>query len=86
MTANIINLFKNTLENDEIRTVKSVQKVSTTELIITIDDEMLDSISVGDAVEKADYYPSVLFINKVVKNNLARGCLFTTPKSARFLI
>lgn len=71
----------NTLENDEIRTVKTVQKVSTTELIITIDGEIPDSISVGDAVENADYYPSVLFINNVVKNNRARGCLFTTPKS-----
>ena len=70
-----------TLENDEIRTVRSVQKVSTTELILTIDGEIPDSIKGGDAVENADFYPSVLFTNNVVKNNRARGCLFTTPKS-----
>lgn len=71
----------NTLENDEIRIVKSVRKVSTTELIITIDQKIPQKIAGGDAVENADYYPSVVFTNNVVKNNRARGCLFTTPKS-----
>lgn len=35
---------------------------------------------VGDAVENADFQPSVVFRGNVVRNNRARGALFTTPK------
>ncbi|MEG1938849.1 MAG: hypothetical protein RR138_07165, partial [Akkermansia sp.] len=35
---------------------------------------------VGDAVENGDYYPSVIFRGNTIRNNRARGSLFTTPK------
>lgn len=69
-----------TLENDEIRTVANVVKLSTTELILRIEGSIPSSITVGDSVENGEYYPSVTFKNNIVRNNCARGCLFTTPK------
>lgn len=69
-----------TLENGNIGKVKHVRKLSTTELVITLEDSLPAEVKKGDAVENADYYPSVTFKNNVVRNNRARGALFTTPK------
>lgn len=69
-----------TLENGQIGKVKSVRKLSTTELLITLEEALPAEVKKGDAVENADYYPSVTFKNNVVRNNRARGALFTTPK------
>lgn len=69
-----------TFENDEIRNVLKVVKLSTNQLILIIDESIPSSIAVGDSVENGDYYPSVTFRNNIVRNNCARGCLFTTPK------
>lgn len=69
-----------TLENDEIRVVMSAEKLSTNELLVVFEGSIPSSIGVGDAVENGDFYPSVVFRNNGVKNNRARGCLFTTPK------
>ena len=41
---------------------------------------MPEGIGEGDAVENADWYPSVEFVNNTVRPNRARGALFTTPK------
>lgn len=69
-----------TLENVDVLAVKTVQKISTNELLLCFDGELPSGIAVGDAAENADFYPSVVFRNNTVKNNRARGCLFTTPK------
>lgn len=69
-----------TLENKDITKVKSVRKLSTKELIITLDKAMPSYVKKGDAVENADFQPSVLFKGNTVSNNRARGSLFTTPK------
>lgn len=69
-----------TLETDEIRNVSNVVKHSTNELYLSIEGTLPENIGVGDAVENAVYYPSVTFRNNTVRNNCARGCLFTTPK------
>ena len=74
-------ILSDTLENEEVRTVKNVVKLSTTDLLVEIEGEVPFEISKGDAVENADFYPSVTFSNNTVKNNRARGCLFTTPRS-----
>ncbi|OHS98997.1 Alpha-1,3-galactosidase B [Tritrichomonas foetus] len=72
-----------TMELSEIRVVSNVRKMSTTELLVTIDGNIPSDISSGDAVENADYYPSVIFENNTIRNNVARGSLFTTPKSVK---
>lgn len=49
-------------------------------LQITLDSPVPKGIGEGDAVENADWHPSVVFRNNTVRNNRARGALFTTPK------
>lgn len=70
----------NTLENDETRKVTNVVKLSTNQLLLSFEGTLPSAISNGDSVENGDYYPSVTFRNNTVRNNCARGCLFTTPK------
>lgn len=67
-------------ENDEVRDVLNVQKLSTTELVLVIEGTIPSSIKMGDSVENGVWYPSATFRNNIVRNNCARGCLFTTPK------
>lgn len=38
------------------------------------------AFDIGDAVENATFQPAVNFVENTVKNNRARGALFTTPK------
>lgn len=45
----------------------------------------IPAYDVGDAVENATFQPSVMFVENTVKNNRARGALFTTPKPVRVL-
>lgn len=69
-----------TLEPGRTATVKTAVKNSSTELLITVEEELPSEVKAGDAVENADFYPSVIFRNNIVRNNRARGTLFTTPK------
>lgn len=69
------------LAPSETRTVKSVAKLSTTELGIILDEPVPDGLGAGDAVENADWFPSVVFRGNTVRNNRARGTLFTTTES-----
>lgn len=70
-----------TLEN-----VKNVTKVTKASFInnrlleLRLDTPAPAEIAVGDAVENADWHPSVIFCNNTVRHNRARGALFTTPK------
>ena len=65
----------------EPRKVKAVKKLSTEEVLITLDASVPDGLGKGDAVENADWFPSVIFRGNTVRNNRARGSLFTTPLS-----
>ena len=69
-----------TLEPGSTATVKTAVKKSSTELVITLEEPLPPSVKAGDAVENADFYPSVVFRNNIVRNNRARGSLFTTPE------
>ena len=69
-----------TLENGTTVRVGHVRKVSATELVITLDSSLPPEIKTGDAVENADYYPAIVFRGNTVRNNRARGTLFTTPR------
>lgn len=70
-----------TLENHPcLRKVKEIKKLNEREIRITLEEPLPDTIDVGDAIENACWYPSVLFCNNTIRNNRARGALFTTPK------
>lgn len=69
-----------TLEPADVVEVQAVQKKNSRELIIQVKGDLPAGVAVGDAVENADYHPEVVFKNNLVRNNRARGALFTTPK------
>ena len=48
-------------------------------VLLTLAAPLPDGIGVGDAVENADWQPSVVFRNNVVRNSSPRAALFTTP-------
>ena len=61
--------------------VVSVRKTGTREVILGLQQPVPAGIGPGDAVENADWFPEVMFRRNVVRNNRARGALFTTPRS-----
>lgn len=70
-----------TLENHpDLGKAATVQKIDENHLRITLESPLPDGIGEGDAIENADWYPSVNFIGCTVQHNRARGTLFTTPK------
>ncbi len=69
------------LEPGKVGTVAAVEKKNDKELLITLKEPLPAEVKAGDAVENADFYPSVVFRNNEVTNIRARGTLFTTPKS-----
>lgn len=69
-----------TLENMSRGKVKYVRKLNTKELLITLEEAVPEGVNAGDAIENGDYYPEVVFRNNLVRNNRARGSLFTTPR------
>ncbi len=73
-----------TLENQPgaVR-IASVTKVDAEHLRLTLDAPLPEGIGAGDAVENADWHPSVTFRKNTVRHNRARGALFTTPLPVR---
>lgn len=69
-----------TLEPGKTVHVKSVRKLNTDEILITLSSPLPAEVKTGDAVENASWYPSVTFTGNTIRNNRARGSLFTTPK------
>lgn len=63
----------------EARTIASMQRLDTHELLVTFERSIPDSVGVGDAVESAEWHASVEFRGNTVRHNRARGSLFTTP-------
>ncbi len=64
----------------EERRVASMRRLDTRELLVTLDRPVPENIGIGDAVESADWHAAVTFRGNTVRNNRARGSLFTTPK------
>ena len=67
-----------TLENGPEVMVAAVERLSPEEVVLALADDVPAGFGVGDAVENADWQCSVSFIGNVVRNNRARGSLFTT--------
>jgi hypothetical protein len=70
------NIIENILPYDK-PTEKGAHEFSIT-FKNALNDEVAEAQSVG--IENIDWTPSVEFLNNVVKNNRARGALFSTPK------
>ncbi len=60
--------------------VKAAHMQDARTLHLTLENPLPPGIGVGDALENADWHPSVTFRNNTVRHNRARGALFTTPK------
>ena len=69
-----------TLEQGPEVKVAAVRKLSSRELLVTLAEDVPAGYGPGDAVENADFQCAVVFRGNVVRNNRARGALFTTPK------
>lgn len=70
-----------TLENHpQLGKVAEVEWLNEHHLRIVLEAPLPEGIGVGDAIENADWYPSVSFTDSTVQHNRARGTLFTTPK------
>ena len=69
-----------TLENGPVLTVCGVSRPRVNEVELTLDGPIPAGYAVGDAVENADYQPSVSFVGNIVRNNRARAALFTTSR------
>lgn len=72
-----------TLENGPTRKIKGVVNVSDREVLLSFTESIPEVYQSGDAIENASWQPRVIFSRNTVKNNRARGVLFTTPKSVR---
>lgn len=70
-----------TLEDGPEIRVAAFEMLSVNEAVVTLEKDAPKMYGKGDAVESADYQPSVVFSNNVVRHNRARGALFNTPKS-----
>lgn len=62
--------------------IKDITNVSQKEFIITFTSPLPDSIDFesGVGLENLSWTPEVLFANNIVRNNRARGSLFSTPR------
>ena len=75
-----------TLEpNPQLRTVEKVEVIDPRHVRVTLTEDIPAGIGEGDAIENADWHPSVDFIGNTVRHNRARGALFTTPKPVRVI-
>ena len=75
-----------TLElNPQLRTVHQVEIIDPRHVRVTLTHDLPDGIGTGDAVENADWHPSVDFSHNTIRHNRARGALFTTPKPVRVI-
>ncbi len=68
-----------TLENGPLAAVASVKSVSVKDVEITLAEDVPQGYGAGDAVENADFQCAATFRRNIVRNNRARGALFTTP-------
>lgn len=68
-----------TNEDGPVLTVAAVRRVSDEVVELDFGTDLPADFGVGDTVENADYQCAATFRGNVVRNNRARGVLFTTP-------
>ena len=68
-----------TNEDGPVLTVAAVRRISDDTIELDFDADLPTGFGVDDTVENADFQCAASFCGNVVKNNRARGVLFTTP-------
>ena len=68
-----------TNEEGPVLAVKAVRRLADDVVELDFASDMPTGFGVGDTLENADYQCAVTFRGNVVRNNRARGVLFTTP-------
>jgi len=68
-----------TLENGLVAKVASARLLSAQDVELVLAEDPPRGYGAGDAVENADFQCSAVFRRNIVRNNRARGALFTTP-------
>lgn len=86
-------IHSKTLENEETTARVTIcewlykpgegKEIDATLCKLTLSEPVPPGIGKGDAVENADWHPSVEFTGNTVRHNRARGALFTTPRPVR---
>lgn len=71
--------------NPQLRTVEKVEMIDPRHVRVTLTEDLPAGIGKGDAVENADWHPSVDFSHNTIRHNRARGALFTTPRPVRVI-
>ena len=75
-----------TLEVDEKQfEVAAVEIIDPRHVRVTLAEDLPAGIGEGDAIENADWHPSVDFSHNLIRHNRARGALFTTPEPVRVI-
>lgn len=75
-----------TLEVDEKQIeVAAVEIIDPRHVRVTLAEDLPAGIGEGDAIENADWHPSVDFSHNLIRHNRARGALFTTPEPVRVI-
>ena len=69
-----------TMEPGEEAVVADVRSEAPDLVVLRLSGPVPSGYGVGDAVENADWQPSVEFCGNVVRNSKPRGTLFTTPR------
>lgn len=59
--------------------VRETRMTAVDRVELALDGEVPHGIGIGDAVENADWQPSVVLQGNIVRNSTARAALFTTP-------
>lgn len=75
-----------TLEVDKKQIeVEAVDCIDPRHVRVTLAEDLPAGIGEGDAIENADWHPSVDFSHNLIRHNRARGALFTTPRPVRVI-
>lgn len=65
--------------------VAAVEIIDPRHVRVTLAEDLPAGIGEGDAIENADWHPSVDFSHNLIRHNRARGALFTTPEPVRVI-
>lgn len=65
--------------------VAAVEIIDPRHVRVTLAEDLPAGIGEGDAIENADWHPSVDFSHNLIRHNRARGALFTTQEPVRVI-
>ena len=65
--------------------VAAVEIIDPRHVRVTLAEDLPAGIGEGDAIENAEWHPSVDFSHNLIRHNRARGALFTTPEPVRVI-